>query len=325
MKTVLITGGTGSVGQALTKQLLLDDTNHNLEIRIFNRNENDQVNMIHELGDIRVKYYIGDIRDFHRLKRVMEGVDIVFHTAALKHVPIAEANPFEAVQTNVLGTQNVIDACLYNDVKVAILVGTDKAVSPSNTYGATKMLAERLWVNTDIGIHKTKFIATRMGNIFGSNGSVVPKFIKQAQAGESITITNPDMTRYSITLDKAVKFLLEVVEEGMYGDIFIPLLESYNIKDLANAVMDLVPSNVGWKDVGTREGEKVHEALISPEEVGKVYLINNKYVIPAPGRRLGEYNTDMQKVESQDIISSFHAQRILPEDLSSMLYHRELL
>jgi UDP-N-acetylglucosamine 4,6-dehydratase/UDP-glucose 4-epimerase len=210
-KKVLITGGTGSLGQALTKRLLKTKVD---TIRIFSRNESKQVTMQSKFLDERLRFFIGDVRDLSRLNRAMEGVDIVFHAAALKHVPIIEYNPFEAIKTNVIGSQNVIDACLHENVEVAVGVGTDKAVSPLNTYGATKLLMEKLFLTAnnylDIQRHRTKFVALRYGNVLGSSGSVVPRFIEQMKAKKKITITDPNMTRFSITMNEALDFILNL-------------------------------------------------------------------------------------------------------------------
>jgi len=226
-KTVLITGGTGSLGYALTKRLLQLNVE---KIRIFSRNESKQIEMESEFNDSRIRYFIGDVRDLSRLIRAMEDVDIVFHAAALKHVPVIEYNPFEAIKTNVIGSQNVIDACLHENVERAICIGTDKAVSPLNTYGATKLLMEKLFVTAENYInkdkHKTKFISARYGNVLGSSGSVVQKFIKQIKNNEKITITDPSMTRFSITMDEALDFILDSASIGQGSDIFIPKLKA---------------------------------------------------------------------------------------------------
>ena len=208
-KKILITGGTGSLGNALTSRLLKEDVD---TIRIFSRNENKQNTMEAEFKDDRLRFLLGDVRDYSRLVRAMEDIDIVFHAAALKHVPIIEYNPFEAIKTNVIGSQNVIDACLEENVEKAVAIGTDKAVSPLNTYGATKLLMEKLFVTSSNYLkkerHKTKFVAVRYGNVLGSSGSVIPKFIEQIKNKEKITITDPAMTRFSISMDKALDFIL---------------------------------------------------------------------------------------------------------------------
>ena len=213
-KTVLITGGTGSLGQALTRKLLETDVK---TIRIFSRNENKQVSMESEFNDKRLRFFIGDVRELSRLYKAFEGVDIVFHAAALKHVPVVEYNPFEGIKTNVIGSQNVIDGCLHENIPLAICVGTDKAVSPLNTYGATKLLMEKLFVAANPELpNKTRFIALRYGNVLGSSGSVVPKFIKQIREKQKITITEPNMTRFSLTMNEALDFIIELVQGGVF-------------------------------------------------------------------------------------------------------------
>ena len=209
-KKILITGGTGSLGQALTARLLKENVD---TIRIFSRNEHKQISMESKFHDNRLRFLIGDVRDYDRLTRAFEDIDIVFHAAALKHVPIVEYNPFEAIKTNVIGSQNIIDACLHENVEKAICIGTDKAVSPFNTYGATKLLMEKLFVTANNYLnkkrHKTKFIAVRYGNVLGSSGSVVPLFINQIKNKHRVTITDDKMTRFSITMNEALNFILE--------------------------------------------------------------------------------------------------------------------
>ena len=240
-KKVLITGGTGSLGDALTSRLLNDGVD---TIRIFSRNENKQITMESKFNDDRLRFLLGDVRDYPRLVRAMEDIDIVFHAAALKHVPIIEYNPFEAIKTNVIGSQNVIDACLEENVEKAVAIGTDKAVSPLNTYGATKLLMEKLFVTASNYLkkerHQTKFFALRYGNVLGSSGSVIPKFIKQIKNKEKITITDPNMTRFSISMDKALDFILHATEIAKGSEIFIPKLRAYTIKDIKDVLFELL-------------------------------------------------------------------------------------
>ena len=236
-KTVLITGGTGSLGQALTRKLLKTDVK---VIRIFSRNENKQVSMESEFNDERLRFFIGDVRELSRLYKAFEGVDIVFHAAALKHVPVVEYNPFEGIKTNVIGSQNVIDACLHENIPLAICVGTDKAVSPLNTYGATKLLMEKLFVAANPELpNKTRFIALRYGNVLGSSGSVVPKFIKQIREKQKITITEPNMTRFSLTMNEALDFIIESAFLGKSSEVFVPKLKAYSIMDLKDALTEI--------------------------------------------------------------------------------------
>lgn len=278
-KKILITGGTGSLGQALTKRLLKFDVD---TIRIYSRNEINQVLMNDDLNDSKLRFLIGDIRDLPRLDRAMEDIDIVFHTAALKHVPLIEYNPFEAIKTNVIGSQNVIDASLNADVDICIGVGTDKAVSPLNTYGATKLLMEKLFVTAQNYLnpkkHKTKFAALRYGNVLGSSGSVVPKFIEQIQKKKQITITDPNMTRFSITMDEALDFILNSVAQTKGSEVFIPKIRAYSVEDLKNALKELLDV----KDehiIGIREGEKMHEILINEDEVKYTWELDDTYLV----------------------------------------------
>ena len=278
-KKILITGGTGSLGQSLTKRLLENKVD---TIRILSRNEEKQNTMKEKFVDDRLRFFIGDIRDKERLRRALEDIDIVFHTAALKHVPVIEYNPFEAIKTNVIGSQNVIDTCLEENVEKVICVGTDKAVSPLNTYGATKLLMEKLFVSADNYLnkqrHQTKFIALRYGNVLGSSGSVVPLFIKQIKNKQKISITDKKMTRFSITMDEALDFILESAEQGKGSEIFIPKLKAYLITDLRDALFEIY-GKTNEEITGIRPGEKLHEILINFDEGRNTFDIGNKYVI----------------------------------------------
>jgi len=278
-KKILITGGTGSLGRALTKRLLAEKVD---VIRIFSRNENKQVTMQSEFNDERLRFLIGDVRDLPRLRRALEGIDIVFHAAALKHVPIIEYNPFEAINTNVIGSRNVVEACLSENVDTVIGVGTDKAVSPLNTYGATKLLMEKLFTTAsnylDKDKHKTKFISLRYGNVLGSSGSVIPKFIQQIKSNQKITITDPNMTRFSITMDEALDFILDSTVSGKGSEVFIPKLRAYKIDDVKMALQELI-SNTGEQKIPVRQGEKFHETLINIDEMRTTLESESKYII----------------------------------------------
>ena len=278
-KTILITGGTGSLGQALTHRLLENDAK---TIRIFSRNENKQIEMESKFNDNRLRFLLGDIRDKERLVRATEGVDYVFHAAALKHVPKIEYNPFESIKTNVIGSQNVIDACLETNVKKAICIGTDKAVSPLNTYGATKLLMEKLFITAnnylDPKKHVTKFIAVRYGNVLGSSGSVVPKFIEQIKNKKKITITDKQMTRFSITMSEALDFILKSAEYGQGSEIFVPKIRAYTISDIKNSLTDIL-DDYGEEVVGIRPGEKLHETLINSEEIRYSWEYRDIYMV----------------------------------------------
>jgi len=279
-KRILITGGTGSLGFALTKKLL--GTNVEI-IRIYSRNESKQVEMQDQLDDPRLRFLIGDVRDLERLTKALEDIDIVFHAAALKHVPVVEYNPFEAIKTNVLGSQNVIDACLKENVEVAVCIGTDKAVSPLNTYGATKHLMEKLFVTASNYInpvrHKTKFLAVRYGNVLGSSNSVIPKFFEQIKSGKNLTITDPSMTRFTITMDQALELILTAVKKGYGGEVFIPKLKAYKLDTLKDAILDILKKSAEIERIPVRQGEKFHESLISSEELRNTFEVDNLYVI----------------------------------------------
>ena len=278
-KKILITGGTGSLGQALCERLLKLKVD---TIRIFSRNEQKQIEMGSKFHDDRLRFFIGDVRDLNRLTRALEDVDIVFHAAALKHVPLIEYNPFEAIKTNVIGSQNVIDACLHEDVEKAVCIGTDKAVSPLNTYGASKLLMEKLFVTASNYLnkqrHRTKFIALRYGNVLGSSGSVVPKLINQIRAKKKVTITDPGMTRFSITMDEALDFIIESTIAGKGSDIFVPKLRAYSIMDLKQAIVELM-GDTGEEIIGIRSGEKLHETLINLDEIRYAWELDDKYIL----------------------------------------------
>ena len=330
-KTILITGGTGSLGQALTKRLLEMDAN---TIRIFSRNESKQIEMEDNIKDDRLRFFIGDVRDFHRLSKAVEGADFVFHTAALKHVPKIEYNPFEAIKTNVVGSQNVIEASLGANVDKVVCVGTDKAVSPLNTYGATKLLAEKLFVSAnnylDKEKYRTKFFAVRYGNVLGSSGSVIPLFIKQIKSKQKITITDPNMTRFSLTMSEALDFILHATDIGKGSEIFIPKLRSYSIIDVKNVLKEIL-ENTGEEEIGIRPGEKLHEVLINADEMKYVWEINDTYMIINPLYHKffdGDVETrypNAKKIESMKIYSSENVEKISPIDLKNIILDSNLL
>ncbi len=330
-KKILITGGTGSLGQALTKRLLKEKVD---TIRIFSRNEEKQVFMENKFHDKRLRFLLGDINDLERLKRAFEDIDIVFHAAALKHVPKIEYNPFEAIKTNVIGSQNVIDACLHADVERAIAIGTDKAVSPLNTYGATKLLMEKLFVTANNYInplkHRTKFIAFRYGNVFGSSGSVVPIFIEQIQQKQKVTITDPQMTRFSITMDEALDFILNATTYGQGSEIFVPKMRSYNIMNVADSLQSLI-GNYGQEVIGIRPGEKLHEVLINEDEIRHTWEYNGMYVVTNPhytkfhGKKMKENYTGITKLTDIDNYSSAFSEKISNKELELMIKNSGLI
>jgi len=328
-KKILITGGTGSLGQALTKRLLENDVD---TVRIFSRNEDKQVTMRSEILDERLRFFIGDIRDFDRLTRALEDIDIVFHAAALKHVPVVEYNPFEAIKTNVIGSQNVINACLHENVETAVAVGTDKAVSPLNTYGATKLLMEKLFVTAQNYLnpnrHKTKFIALRYGNVLGSSGSVVPKFIKQIKAKEKITITDSNMTRFSITMNEALDFILKSTQMGKGSEIFVPKLKAYSITSVADALKELL-GDFGEENISVRQGEKIHESLINIDEMRSTIEDESTYTILNPSHindeNIKKNYSNMKKVSVIKQYSSDSVEKISKEELKKLFKSAGLL
>ena len=330
-KKILITGGTGSLGQALTKRLLKEKVD---TIRIFSRNEGKQVLMENKFRDKRLRFLLGDINDLERLNRAFEDIDIVFHAAALKHVPKIEYNPFEAIKTNVIGSQNVIDACLHADVERAIAIGTDKAVSPLNTYGATKLLMEKLFVTannyTNPIKHRTKFIAFRYGNVLGSSGSVIPIFIDQIKQKQKVTITDPEMTRFSITMDEALDFILNATTYGKGSEIFVPKMRSYNIMDVVNSLQNLI-GNYGQEVVGIRPGEKLHEVLINEDEIRHTWEYNGMYVVTNPhytkfhGKEMQENYNGITKLVDLDNYSSAYSEKISNKEFEIMIKNSGLI
>ena len=281
-KKVLITGGTGSLGVALTKRLL---KTHVDTIRIQSRDEWKQTRMSEEIRDDRLRFLIGDIRDKERLSRSMENIDIVFHTAALKHVPIGEYNPFEAIKTNVIGTENVVESCLTNGVSKAIAIGTDKAVSPLNTYGATKLLMEKIFTSANFykGKPSPEFLCVRYGNVLGSRGSILPKFLEQIGMRNEITITDPKMTRFNITMTQAVDLIFRALKYGKAGEIFVPKLKAYTVETMKNAILELANKKVKQKRIPVRPGEKYHEMLITEGEINWTSETKLDYIIQNPG------------------------------------------
>ena len=327
-KKILITGGTGSLGRALTKKLLAEKVN---QITIFSRNENKQVTMQSEFSDNRLKFLIGDIRDLSRLQRALEGIDIVFHAAALKHVPIVEHNPLEAINTNVIGSRNVLEASISENVDVVVGVGTDKAVSPLNTYGVTKLLMEKLFTTAsnylDVDKHKTKFISLRYGNVLGSSGSVIPKFIQQIKSKQKITITDPEMTRFSITMDEALDFILDSAVSGKGSEVFIPKLRAYKIDDIKTALQELI-SNTGDERIPVRQGDKFHETLINPDEMRTTLESESKYIIlpkEISDEEIKKQYPGYRRVTLTKPYSSNTVEKIPVNELKDMLSKSDLL
>jgi len=283
-KTLLITGGTGSFGNAVLKRFL--DTNHFSEIRIFSRDEKKQDDMRNQFKNGKLKFYIGDVRDYASVERAMRGVDYVFHAAALKQVPSCEFFPIEATRTNVFGTQNVIDAAAFNNVQKVICLSTDKAAYPINAMGISKALMEKVAVAASRNLNKTTVCLTRYGNVMASRGSVIPLFLQQIREGKEITITDPNMTRFLMSLEEAVELVLFAFENGNAGDLFVNKAPAGTIGDLAQAIKELCNSDTPIKIIGTRHGEKVYETLCTREEMMKAEDMGDFYRIPADNRDL---------------------------------------
>ena len=283
-KVLLITGGTGSFGNTVLNRFL--NTDHFREIRIFSRDEKKQDDMRNQFKNDKIKFYIGDVRDYSSVERAMRGVDYVFHAAALKQVPSCEFFPMEATKTNVLGTQNVIDAAGANKVKKVICLSTDKAAYPINAMGISKALMEKVAVAASRNMTDTTVCITRYGNVMASRGSVIPLFVKQLQSGQPLTITDPNMTRFLMSLDEAVELVLFAFENGNPGDLFVNKASAGTIGDLASALKQICKLDNGIKIIGTRHGEKLYETLCTREEMIKAEDMGNFYRIPADNRDL---------------------------------------
>ena len=324
-KKVLITGGTGSLGKAITKKLLSTDVE---TIRIFSREEWKQVEMQSNFNDNRLRFLIGDIRDKERLQRAMEDVDIVIHAAALKHVPIAEYNPFEAIKTNVNGTQNVVDVCLDNNVETVIGIGTDKAVAPLNTYGATKLLMERIIISANYhkGSHKTKFLCVRYGNVLGSRGSIIPTFLDYVKNRKTFFITDPTMTRFNITMDEALNVIWRGIQYGKGGEILVPKLKSYRVGDLIEVMQNLTKNKIKTKVSKPRQGEKFHESLISNDELRTVVESEKDYILfEDPNQMYSNSKLSTKKTELNDRYSSDKVELLTKNEIKELLIKEKLI
>lgn len=316
-KTLLITGGTGSFGNAVLERFLHTDIR---EIRIFSRDEKKQHDMRVTLNNPKLKFYIGDVRDYDSIERAMRGVDYVFHAAALKQVPSCEFFPIEATKTNVFGTQNTIDAAVSNNVSKIICLSTDKAAYPINAMGISKALMEKVAIaaSRNIPDNTTTVCLTRYGNVMGSRGSVIPLFLDQIRKGEDITITDPNMTRFLMSLEEAVELVLFAFIEGKQGDLFVNKAPAGTIGDLAQALKELCKANTGIKIIGTRHGEKLYETLCTREEMQKAIDMGDFYRIPADNRDLN-YNQYFSEGE-QEIAQAedYHSHNTRREDVEGM-------
>jgi FlaA1/EpsC-like NDP-sugar epimerase len=284
-KRILVTGGAGSIGHELVRKILEYDP---FIVRVFDNNETGLFDLENELDSNKIRPLIGDIRDKDRLLMAFEGIDIVFHASALKHVPLCESNPFDAVKTNVIGTQNVLDAALSKEVEKVINVSTDKAVSPTNVMGATKLLAERLTISANYyrGNKRTVFSSVRFGNVLNSRGSVIPVFLKQIQKGGPLTITDNHMTRFFMDIPSAVGLILNAGRISQGREIFILKMSAMGITDLAQAMIEefaprygFNPGEIGVQTIGIREGEKLYEELMTKEEAAYAYENDEMFLI----------------------------------------------
>jgi UDP-glucose 4-epimerase len=318
----MITGGTGSFGNTVLRRLLQTDVR---QIVIFSRDEKKQEDMRIELRSPRVKFVIGDVRDPASISRAMEGVDYVFHAAALKQVPSCEFYPMEAVRTNVLGTENVINAAIEHDVKRLVLLSTDKAVYPINAMGISKAMAEKVLVARARALADGDgpvLCATRYGNVMASRGSVIPLFIDKIRAGQPLRITDPRMTRFLMSLEESVDLVFHAFEHGRQGDIFVQKAPACTIGDLALAVMSLFRSSVPIEIIGTRHGEKLYESLVSREEMSKAEDLGRYYRITADNRDLNyelfisQGNPD---ANAADDYTSHTTQRLGPDEVAQLL------
>jgi UDP-N-acetylglucosamine 4,6-dehydratase len=287
-KTLLIPGGTGSFGNAVLKRFLNSDVK---EIRIFSRDEKKQEDMRIAFNNDRLKFYIGDVRDYNSVNDAMRGVDLVFHAAALKQVPSCEFHPLEAIKTNVLGAENVISAAIANEVERIVVLSTDKAVYPINAMGLSKAMMEKVMIAKSrlCDPKKTVLCATRYGNVMGSRGSVIPLFLNQILENKALTITDPGMTRFLMSLEESVDLVLFAFQNAHPGDIFIQKAPASTIADLAQALKEILDRNTEIKVIGTRHGEKLHESLVSREEMARAEDLGHYFRIPADSRDLN-YN-----------------------------------
>lgn len=326
-KVLLITGGTGSFGNAVLHRFLTSDIK---EIRIVSRDEKKQDDMRHNFQVkypeyiSKVKFYIGDVRDYNSIVGAFRGVDYVFHAAALKQVPSCEFYPMEAVKTNVLGSNNVITACVENHIKKAIFLSTDKAAYPINAMGMTKALMEKNVIARSRQMEKGDPVLclTRYGNVMASRGSVIPLFCNQIEEGKKLTITNPEMTRFMMTLEDAVDLVLYAFEHGEQGDLFVQKAPAATIETLAKAVLELKHSNVGYQVIGTRHGEKLYEVLVTTEEMLRAESLPGFYRIHADNRTLNYDNYFSKGDKALETIEQYHSHNTKRLDVEGM---KELL
>jgi UDP-N-acetylglucosamine 4,6-dehydratase len=320
-KVLMITGGTGSFGNTVLKRFLSTDVR---EIRIFSRDEKKQEEMRITLNNSKLKFYIGDVRNYDSVHQAMKGVDYVFHAAALKQVPSCEFYPMEAVRTNVLGTENVMNAATANNVKRVVVLSTDKAVYPINAMGISKAMAEKLMVAKSRmqSEGETVFCATRYGNVMASRGSVIPLFTSQLKEGKPLTLTDPNMTRFLMSLEDSVDLVLYAYEHGQQGDIFVQKAPASTVGDLAQAVKEVFGKDNEIRIIGTRHGEKLYESLISREEMAHAHDMGGYYRIPADNRDLNYakyFSEGEEEISHMDDYTSHNTHRLNVEQVKQLL------
>lgn len=320
-KTLLITGGTGSFGNAVLKRFLDSDIK---EIRIFSRDEKKQDDMRHSLQNPKVKFYIGNVRDKRSVDNAMRGVDYIFHAAALKQVPSCEFFPIEAVNTNILGTQNVLDSAVEYGVKKVVVLSTDKAAYPINAMGISKAMMEKVAIAKSRTLEgtNTTICCTRYGNVMASRGSVIPLFIDQILDGKDLTITDPNMTRFMMTLEDAVDLVLYAFAHGNNGDLFVQKAPAATIEILAKAIINLYGSDAKVRTIGTRHGEKLYETLVTREEMAKAEDVGNYFRVAADNRDLNYDKFFKEGKEEISVIEDYHSHNTRRLDIEGM---KELL
>ena len=326
-KVLMITGGTGSFGKTILRRFLSTAVR---EIRIFSRDEKKQEKMRLELGSDKLRFYIGDVRDYYSIDAAMKGVDYVFHAAALKQVPSCEFYPIEAVRTNIIGTENVLNAASANCVQRVVLLSTDKAVYPINAMGISKAMAEKVMVaKARMQLPcETVFCATRYGNVMASRGSVIPLFVSQIKKGKPLTLTDPNMTRFLMSLEDSVDLVLKAYEHGEPGDIFVQKAPASTVGDLARALQELFNSNGGMNVIGTRHGEKLYESLISREEMARAVDKGGYYRIPADNRDLNYakyFSEGEEEISHLDDYTSHNTVRLNLAQLKELLLNLDYI
>ena len=317
-KILLITGGTGSFGNAVLDRFLDSSIK---EIRVFSRDEKKQHDMRVFYNNSKVKFYIGDVRNESSLKDAMIGVDYVFHAAALKQVPSCEFYPIEAVNTNVMGAENVLNVAIANNVSKVVCLSTDKAVYPVNAMGVSKAMMEKVFVAKSRNSKNTIITGTRYGNVMASRGSVIPNFIEQIKSGKPITVTDPDMTRFMMTLDHAVELVLYAFKNGKSGDIFVQKSPASTIGELASTLKEIYNSDVKIKNIGIRHGEKMHETLLSKEEFLLAEDLGDYYRVEADNRDLNynKYFEEGRRKKMNEEYNSFNTKRLSKKELTDLL------